>query len=61
MPRGDQLPGQQAGAAPELEHQAVPGAHRGEEIHDPGSDRGRRGTEAQVVDHRKVTPVHGGM
>src|SRR5215469_4255786 len=57
MARGDQLPGQQSRAAAELEHQALPGAYRGEEIHDPRGARGRVEPEAPVVHGGEVRPV----
>src|SRR5215469_6257571 len=56
MARGDQLPGQQAAAAAELEHQALLVTYRGEELHDPRSARGRVGPEAPVMHGGEVRP-----
>jgi hypothetical protein len=47
----------QAGTASKFEHKALPGADRGEEVHDSWSTYGSVGTEAPVMHGRQVLPV----
>jgi hypothetical protein len=52
MTGGDQLRGEQSGAAAKFEHQTLPGAHGCEQVHDPRSARGGVEPETPVV-HRR--------